>query len=570
MINNEKANGGRESGVRSFLILSQVLTPNPIESRKIEPVFHCFHASHPVHSLSMKCRYIRLIPVAFALIFFLQGYFGSLSKSLTWDEPVFIASGYSYLKRGDFRMNPEAPPLLQYFHALPLLNLPLKFVSDTHPIWQKAAHIELGQHFIQANAQYMHAIAQRARLPMLLIGAGLVYAIFAWGCRLYGFWPALFASALAACSPNLLAHAKLATTDLGCAAFVFFAVFAFYIAVQKKRWPAYFLCGLMTGLALLTKYTALLLGPVYLCLGLWVLWCRILSFTDLCKAAFIIGITCILVIGAGYGFSSPFAYVEGFQKIYATAQSGYQFYLLGEVSDRPWWYYYFVAFVLKTPLSTLILIGLGAVVLIRKSDCREAAFFLLIPVVFMFVASCFDQTNLGYRRILPALPFVLLFCAHAIAAMPRRRVLIAVLVVLSAVEAARIYPHHLSYFNLLAGGPTRGPYLLDDSNIDWGQDLPGLARWQKEHPEAQPLYLSYFGNVPPELYGVQARDFELNGHVVQFPQPGYYAISAHHLAWFRKISVRYGLDADWLAKYTPIDRIGYSIYIYRFPQAATR
>ena len=518
----------------------------------------------------MKSRYIRLIPVAFALIFFVQGYLGSLSKSLTWDEPVFIASGYSYLVRGDFRMNPEAPPLLQYLHALPLLGLPLNFIGETHPLWQQAAHIDFGPYFIQANAQYLHAIAQRARLPILLIGAGLVYGIFAWGYRLYGLFPAVCVSILAACSPNLLAHAKLATTDLGCAAFVFFAVFSFWVALQKKRWPAYFLCGLITGLALLTKYTALLLGPVYMCLGLFWLWRRAVLFGDLCKGGLIIGGMCVLVISAGYGFSMPFAYLEGFQKIYATANPDYQFYLLGEVSDRPWWYYYFVAFVLKTPLSTLILIGLGAVVLIRYPDHREAGVFLLVPVVFMFAASCFDQTNLGYRRILPALPFLLLVCGHAIAAMPRRRALIAVLVVLSAVEAARIYPHHLSYFNPLAGGPTRGAYLLDDSNIDWGQDLPGLARWQKEHPEAQPLYLAYFGNVAPELYGVQASDFELNGHAVQFPQPGYYAISANILIAFRKIGVRYGLDADWLAKYTPVDRIGYSIYIYKFPQAATR
>ena len=45
-----------------------------------------------------------------ALLFLLQTGLSARQKSLTWDEPVFIASGYTYLTRNDFRLNPEAPP----------------------------------------------------------------------------------------------------------------------------------------------------------------------------------------------------------------------------------------------------------------------------------------------------------------------------------------------------------------------------------------------------------------------------------------------------------------------------
>ena len=50
---------------------------------------------------------------------------------------------------------------------------------------------------------------------------------------------------------------------------------------------------------------------------------------------------------------------------------------------------------------------------------------------------------------------------------------------------------------------------------------------------------------------------------VEKPRPGLYAISAHYLAWFRKLEALEGADSDWLEKYTPIDRVGESIYIYR-------
>ena len=39
------------------------------------------------------------------------------------------------------------------------------------------------------------------------------------------------------------------------------------------------------------------------------------------------------------------------------------------------------------------------------------------------------------------------------------------------------HPYYLAYFNQLAGGPSGGYRVLVDSNLDWGQDLPGLVRY---------------------------------------------------------------------------------------------
>jgi hypothetical protein len=191
--------------------------------------------------------------------------------------------------------------------------------------------------------------------------------------------------------------------------------------------------------------------------------------------------------------------------------------------------------------------------------------YLLVPVLTVVVASCFDQANLGVRRILPVFPFLFLFTAQASAGLKGRlwSWTVALLIVWTGVEAVRIYPHHLAYFNQVAGGPERAPYLLDDSNIDWGQDLPALAAWQRAHPEARPLRLLYFGTAPREAYGVEA--VEAKDPDIMRPPSGLFAVSAHNLVWIRKLYKQGRVPTDWLRSYSPIARAGYSIYIYQFP-----
>jgi hypothetical protein len=57
----------------------------------------------------------------FVLIFCLITVASFIQKSPTWDEPAHLFAGYSYLKWGDFRANPEHPPLAKLLAALPLL-----------------------------------------------------------------------------------------------------------------------------------------------------------------------------------------------------------------------------------------------------------------------------------------------------------------------------------------------------------------------------------------------------------------------------------------------------------------
>ena len=124
-----------------------------------------------------------------ALLFFSLGLLGNLHKSLTWDEPVFIASGYSFLKKNDFRLNPEAPPLMQILTAVPLLALDLEFPDEDDPSWSEAYQFSFARKFLLINPHKIMPITFVARLPTLLLGAVLVVLVGMWGRGMYGHCP---------------------------------------------------------------------------------------------------------------------------------------------------------------------------------------------------------------------------------------------------------------------------------------------------------------------------------------------------------------------------------------------
>jgi len=136
-----------------------------------------------------------------------------------------------------------------------------------------------------------------------------------------------------------------------------------------------------------------------------------------------------------------------------------------------------------------------------------------------------------------------------------------------------IYPHYLAYFNELVG-PRNGYKVLVDSNLDWGQDLPGLRAWMDEHSVEQ-VYLSWFGIAPPEHYSVRYRylpgwpPFEDPALCVYHPQrplPGIYAISATSL---QGVLLDNPDTFAFFRMQRPIAQIGYSILVYKVPATAS-
>jgi len=243
----------------------------------------------------------------------------------------------------------------------------------------------------------------------------------------------------------------------------------------------------------------------------------------------------------------PEAYLWGFAHTYKFSRYRPAFFL-GQYSETGWRSYFPIAFLLKTTLPALALIGAGVCALFWARRRPEARGWLYratplgLFFVFYWAMSINMNLNIGHRHILPTYP-VFYVIASAAALWPmlrkplRRYVAIGILgaCALHAMESLLSRPFYLSYFQPLAGGQERGYKLLVDSSFDWGQGLPDLEKWLQDlgaSGDTSPVFLTYFGADSPRARGFEVIRFgdELNdtGERV-FPAPvrgGWFVISA--------------------------------------------
>jgi hypothetical protein len=267
----------------------------------------------------------------------------------------------------------------------------------------------------------------------------------------------------------------------------------------------------------------------------------------------------------------PNAYSQGFLlgQVKAQKRSGF---LAGNYSVEGWWYFFPLAFLIKTPISVILLLLTGVVLCaVRWRHFLNHNVYVLFPLAAFLGAAMMMNLNIGVRHILPIQPFVLLLAGNAIAelyASQRKpfRVLLGTLCFLAVLEFALVCPHYLAFFNQFAGGPRNGHKYLVDSNLDWGQDLKGLKSWMDQH-EVQHINLSYFGTADPAYYKIDCTYLPggafFDEPLVKAPQlPGFVAVSATNL---RGVYFSEGSRNIYqcLLETEPVAVIGYSIYVYR-------
>jgi hypothetical protein len=144
-----------------------------------------------------------------------------------------------------------------------------------------------------------------------------------------------------------------------------------------------------------------------------------------------------------------------------------------------------------------------------------------------------------------------------------------------AAETLTAAPNFIAFFNVLAGGPRGGIAVLGDSNLDWGQDLGALRRWQQANSPRR-LYVLSFGPFDPADVGIQCERAWISsrpGQPAGPPRAGaghVLAISATHLQGtyltpdlrMEMLRLRHTLE--------PIDVLGGTIYLYDLDQPAAR
>jgi hypothetical protein len=287
------------------------------------------------------------------------------------------------------------------------------------------------------------------------------------------------------------------------------------------------------------------------------------------RAAPVLGVCAllaVLVIQASYFFSGdPLRWWDGLMRVNVDHDPTFPYYLAGEFRPGGFWYYFVLAFLIKTPLLTLLLLAATPFAL-RRSEFRRPLLdeaFLVLPAMAWLIATSALADNLGVRYLMPVYPLVWIGVSRLARGLPGRRwaqALAAALAVWYVAGAFLIYPDQLAYFNRLAGGAANGHRWLDDSNIDWGQDLKRLKRWTDEQG-AGTIRLRYGRADAPQYYGIRALPVSDDDWID--PPPGLYAFGTHQLIRGELHARSQGLPTDWLNRYEPVARVGYSIWIFR-------
>src|SRR5437867_3916906 len=209
-----------------------------------------------------------VILVAFCILFSFEVLWTVRQKSATFDEPLNLTSGYLSLKCGNDRLIPQNLPLVKLLGAFPLL-----FVDNvTLPAAPRVeGWRELDQYLYASLFLYRLNDADRllflGRIAALTLSLLLGVFLFFWTKQLFGRSAAAFALLLYTFEPNVLAHSGLITTDIATSCFMFLTIYGWHQSVLGITWRRSIFTGLALGMALVTKFTAMVLCPVLVFLG---------------------------------------------------------------------------------------------------------------------------------------------------------------------------------------------------------------------------------------------------------------------------------------------------------------
>jgi hypothetical protein len=528
-------------------------------------------------------------------------------KSPVFDEPAHIGAGFSYLETRQFKLNLQHPPLLKEIAAVPLVLAGVRWPVPPEE-WQQTDSDPdpLMQWKVGAEVLYQNdpvRILFLARLPffglLLLFG----WTIYAWGRAMLGPGAALAGLGLFALDPSIVAHGILVCTDVGFGLCAVLFAWALWRYLNHRTVPRMLVAGLALGAALGAKFTGVLLLPLAFVLLLlavrWIpadvparasglvdpyaspgpgpriFWCVWVVIALTAIAAAVIHLLYFLP-------ADPLLYFEGIGRVNADHDPSYWPYMAGRLQPH-FWSYYVVAYLLKEPLPAILLAIAGVFAMIGRGRTRVAAMdraFLLLPPAAVFGFYTAVSHNLGFRYVLPALPF--LHLAGGVGARSIwesggwwKRGVVGLLGAWLGLNAWGIAPDHLSYFNETAclwtepsrigldAGSACGTRWLDDSNVDWGQGLRQLKTWLDRNAPGRRIGLAYFGTGQPAAYGI---DFDrISGRDIErgLP-PGLHALSAHLVArTLGTLGARFGDGAgNWLLHTEPKAVVGHAYYIY--------
>ncbi|MEK9170927.1 MAG: glycosyltransferase family 39 protein, partial [Patescibacteria group bacterium] len=417
--------------------------------------------------------------------------FGVLAATSMWDdnanydERIPLPVGYSYITRQDMRLNPEHPPLVKDLAALPLLFMKINFpfqswgwktllttdLSRT-PAWQ--TDVGFGNDLLYYSKNDAQKIMRYGRIPIILIGILLGFYIFRFAKELWGNLAGIIALIFYSFSPTFLAHTRLVTTDAAAAAAFFISFYYLYKWLKAPTRRNLWIFGIVLGLGLLTKFSTVLLIPIFgLIVMVWALLRergkKLWALKKYFGGFILVLIIAYLMVGAVYAYhvwnypvqkqsidtafilstfgfkplvnlsvwisSQPILrawghYFLGLLMVLQRSGGGNTTFYLGEVSANGSRSYFPLVYLIKEPLPYILLTFFALFLGIKqyrerikkswlfdfkellKSNPAESGMLFVIIVYWAF--SIKSNLNIGVRHILPTLPFIYALTARQI------------------------------------------------------------------------------------------------------------------------------------------------------------
>lgn len=338
----------------------------------------------------------------------------STMNSPNCDEIGHLGAGLYTLDTARFDIYRVNPPLVRSIAAVPVAlcgpHRDYRSYSEgplTRVEWQ------LGRDLISANPdhwEWYFPLARWALFPLVALGGAIVYR---WSSDLNGTTGGLISLALYCFCPNTIAWSATINPDSVAGVLGLLAGYAFWKWLRNPSWRSAVIAGCCLGLVELTKFSFIILIPLWPVL--WLLWrwsslpgdssttreeAGVSSNDHLVPQPGIIQLAVILllaiyVVNLGYGFEGtgtplreyrfvsksltgetkipsignrfrdswlglvpmpiPTNYLSGIDLQKLDFERGTASYLNGEWLDQGHWYYYLYAALLKIPLGTWLL-----------------------------------------------------------------------------------------------------------------------------------------------------------------------------------------------------------------------
>lgn len=519
-------------------------------------------------------------------------------KSLTQDEPWHFRYGVNILSGDSSR-----------------------FVDGTMPITAlNALPSRMAELSVAARYRSILKAVPIGRYVTIAFSLIIALAVFSWSRQMYGNRGAIVSLLLFALSPNIIAHARLITTDVYAAGAVLLSLWTLWRFTKKVTPGRAILAATALGISQIAKYICILLYPLEaiilaICYGPEIL--KAVSRKDLKTIrrgiirtlGYVVVFLCvsILIINAGFLFNKtftplndysfrsnafkelreslgvlariplplPYPYLEGIDWGTYRTETGKGFgkmYLLGRLREVGGFKgYYFFAYLFKVPIATQIIAIVAFVTYARRRNLYgflKDEIFLLGPIIFFAIYfNFFFKLQIGIRHFLVVLPILHVFCGSLLkesnaskSGLPDKEHIRGQVKLLTALGILFCYQSIsvLSYF------PHYIPYfneLVWDRKKAYKILADSNIDWGQDRK-----YLERYLMEHPDAYFEKGewwmkrvrRRFEEKFVHPEFPDSGKIVVSVNNLVGIFDPG-RY----QWLREnYEPVDHIGYSYLVF--------